>query len=372
MSKQKNPIAIDAAGGDKPYDAQVEGAVVAFKEFGTKSALVGKEDLIRAKLEALGAKDLGIEVFNATEEIGMDESPTRSIRKKPDSSLCVAYNLVKDGKASSVISAGNSGAMMAAGRFIWGALPGIERPAIASLIPKAGEGDVKPNVILDMGANVDCHAHHLVQFAIMGSIYHETLLKSTKPKVALLSNGEELSKGTDVTRAAAQLLKDMDFVNFIGYVEGRDIVTGAADVIVCDGFVGNVALKTMEGIARVIGEQLKIEGSKGPLRKLGMLLSRGILKAVFKKKFDYTSYGGCPLLGLPKLSLVLHGSSGVRSVKNALKVAAKFDELGMTQKIADAIGQFEETDEDVEVAEDIGSQFRSGSLNLIKKSKLDS
>jgi len=371
--KESNiPIAIDAAGGDEPYNAQIEGAVVALKEYGKQSILVGREEAISSKLEALGASGLNLAVRNATEEIGMDESPTRSIRKKPDSSLCVAYQLVKEGDASAVISAGNSGAMMAAGRFIWGLLPGIERPAIASLIPKAGEGDVKPNVILDIGANVDCHAHHLVQFAIMGSIYHETLLESSRPKVALLSNGEELNKGTDVTRAAAQILKEMDYVNFIGYVEGRDIVTDAADVIVCDGFVGNVALKTMEGIARVIGEQLKIEGNRGPFRKLGMLLSKGILKSVFKKKFDYTSYGGCPLLGLPKLSLVLHGSSGVRSVKNAVNVAANFAELGMTKKIADAIGQFEETEDEVEVADDIGSQFRSGSLSLIKKSKLDS
>jgi len=240
------------------------------------------------------------------------------------------------------------------------------RPAIATLLPKAGDGEIKPNVILDMGANVDCHAHHLVQFAIMGSIYHETLFDSSNPKVALLSNGEEPTKGTDMTRAAAQLLKEIDSLNYIGYVEGRDIVTDAADVIVCDGFVGNVTLKTMEGIARVIGDQLKIEGNRGPFRKLGMLLSRGILKAVFKKKFDYTTYGGCPLLGLTRLALVLHGSSDFRSVKNAAKVANNCQNLSMTSRIGDAIRQFEEIGN---TDGDMGPQLNESSLNLVPKRK---
>ncbi len=343
------PVAVDAAGGDIPYDAQIEGAVLACKDKGASVVLVGDQDKIEARLSGLGAKSLPISVKHASQEIGMDESPTRSVRKKPDSSLCVAYELVKSGEASAVVSAGNSGAMMAAGRFLWGLLPGIERPAIATLFPKAGEGEVLPNVILDMGANVDCHAHHLVQFAIMGSIYYETLFDRPGPRVALLSNGEESSKGTDITRAASLILKDMESMNFIGYVEGRDIVTDRVEVIVCDGFVGNVALKTMEGIARVIGEQLKIEGKKGLIRKIGMGLAKGVFRDVFKKKFDYSSYGGCPLLGLTRLALVLHGSSGPRSVKNAVGVAENFVSLSMTSKIGEAIRQFEEVDSDVDV-----------------------
>lgn len=345
------PVAVDASGGDEPYSVQIEGAVEASKEWGLKSVLVGDQSIISTKLDALGASDLGISIQHASQEILMGDSPTRAVRKKPDSSLCVSYNLVKEGKASSLISAGNSGALMAAGRFIWGLMPGIERPAIATILPKAG--DQRPNVILDMGANVDCHAMHLVQFAIMGSIYFENLFDSNQPKVGLLSNGEELSKGNDVTRSAAQILKGMDAVNFVGYVEGRDLGKDKADVIVCDGFVGNVVLKTMEGLARMIGDQIKFEAKSGLFSRLSMWLAKPKLKHVFENKFDYSSYGGCPLLGLTGLALVLHGSSTSRSIKNGVRIAHDFSSRGMTEKIASAIQIHAEKESEESVAENL-------------------
>jgi len=358
--KSALPVAVDAAGGDVPYDSQIEGSVQAVKEFGIKPLLVGNKEKISARIDSLGANDLDLKIVHASQEITMGDSPIRSVRKKPDSSLCVAYNLVKNGEASSIISAGNSGALMAAGRFIWGLMPGIERPAIATLLPKAGDNN--PNVILDMGANVDCHAHHLVQFAIMGSIYCETLFGTESPKVALLSNGEEAYKGNDVTRSTAQTLKEIETLNYVGYVEGRDLGKETADVIVCDGFVGNVVLKTMEGLARLIADQIKIEAKSGLTSRLSMGLAKPVLKSVFEHKFDYSSYGGCPLLGLTELSLVLHGSSGPKSVKNAVKIAKNFIDLKMIEKIAIAIQQYEEVESSDAIGDEVIKNVVGGKI----------
>lgn len=335
------PVAVDTMGGDRGCSVQVEGALLAFREFGVRSILVGPEDELRSQLEAFGGSGLPIEIVHASQTIQMDESPTRAVRKKPDSSLCVAYNLVQSGNASSIISAGHSGAMMAAGRIICGLLPGIERPAIATLIPRAGGGML--NVILDVGANVDCHARNLVQFAIMGTMYYSSLFNLERPKVALLSNGSESSKGTDVIRAAALVLKQLEGVNYVGYVEGRDIPGTLADVIVCDGFVGNVVLKTMEGCVRLIAEELRHEAQKGFFRKVSMGLSRGVYKEVFTQKFDYAAHGGAPLLGLRKLGIVLHGSSDARAVKNAVRVADTFARARMNEKIALELTKLEES-----------------------------
>jgi len=335
------PVAIDAMGGDKGLAVQVEGAVAAYKEYGVRSILVGPERDIQPLLDSLGAKHFPVSFKHAPEVIGMDESPARAVRRKPDSSLCVAYELVQQGVASSIISAGNSGAMMAAGQIICGLLPGIDRPAITTLIPKVGDG--RPNVILDIGANVDCHARNLVQFGIMGSIYHSALFNSLRPKIALLSNGTESSKGTDIIRAAAFILSQMDTFNYVGFVEGRDVATGFSDVIVCDGFVGNVLLKAMEGCVRLIFEQLLHESQKGFFRRVGFGLSRGMYRDVFAERFDYTSYGGAPLLGLAKLALVLHGSSDSRAVKNAVRAADAFDRSGMIDQLAAALTQFDDS-----------------------------
>ena len=334
------PVAVDAMGGDRGLGVQVEGAVEAYREFGAHSVLVGVEEDIKQKLSALGAADLPIKVKNATEIISMDDSPARAVRRKSDSSLCVAYQMVQNGEASAILSSGNSGALMAAGRMICGFLPGIERPAIATLIPTAGDG--RPNLILDAGANVDCHARHLVQFALMGAIYYSSLFDDVDPKIALLSNGTESSKGNDLIRAAAQSLANLEGINYIGYVEGRDVTTSTADVIVCDGFVGNVLLKGMEGCVRLIYKQLKHESSGGVFSKLGLGLASGVLQRVFREKFDYTAHGGAPLLGLSKLSIVLHGSSDNRAVKNAIRLAHSFVAQDMIGKIAAALLQLDE------------------------------
>lgn len=334
------PVAVDAMGGDLGLAVQIEGAVAAWKEYGAKSVLVGPESDIRSKLDALGAADVPVGVRNAEEIITMEDSPAKAVRRKPNSSLCVAYDLVKRGEASAVLSSGNSGAMMAAGTMLFGLLPGIERPAIATLMPVSGNGTA--NVVLDVGANVDCHAQNLVQFALMGAIYHTSLFGTKEPRIALLSNGAEATKGTDKIRTASMILSQLPHCNYVGYVEGRDVTTRAADVIVCDGFVGNVLLKAMEGCVRFIAEQIVNEGKSGLFNRIGMGLSKGMYRRLFHEKFDYTSHGGAPLLGLSRLAVVLHGSSDYRAVKNAIRFAHSFVESEMTEKIAAALTQLEE------------------------------
>lgn len=334
------PIAVDTTGGDLGVSVQVKGAVEAYKDFGIKSILVGPESELKSHISSLGAESYPLEIVHASETIQMDESPVKAVRKKPDSSLCVAYNLVKEEKASAIISAGNTGAMMAAGRFICGLQVGIERPAIATLIPCAG--GTKRNIILDAGANVDCHVHHLVQFALMGAIYYTSLFRDENPRVGLLSNGSEESKGNDLVRAASQKLKNTDGINYIGYVEGRDVPRDVVDVVVCDGFVGNIVLKSMEGCVRLVADQLKHESEKGLFKKLSLGISKGILKNMFKNQFDYSAYGGAPLLGLTKLALVLHGSSDERAVKNAIRAAENFSALEMVDKIGKALVSLDE------------------------------
>jgi len=334
------PVAVDTQGGDEGMGVVVEGAVRAYIESGVNSILVGKKDEIKNKLESLGASRFPLSVYHAPDVITMEDSPARAVRRKPDSSLCVAYNLLRDGQASAVISAGNSGAMMVAGSLICGLMPGIERPAIGSLIPVVGDG--YPNVILDCGANVDCNAHNLVQFAVMGAIYFTSLTEVERPRVALLSNGSEPSKGNDMIRAAALALSSLENINYVGYVEGRDFGTRKVDVVVCDGFVGNVVLKAMEGSVRMVFDQLILESKKGLVRRVGIGLSKGMLKEVFQEKFDYAAYGGAPLLGLSKLALVLHGSSDSRAVKNAIRVADTFSRNRMTEKIQSELSHLED------------------------------
>ena len=334
------PIAVDAMGSDKGPEVIVEGSVKAYKEFGAKSILVGPKEDLEKILSNLGASDLPIYVREANQVIEMHESAARSVRRKPDSSLCVAYEMLARKEVSAMLSAGNSGAMMVAGSLLCGLVPGIERPAIATLIPRPG--DDKLNVILDSGANISCSAENLIQFAVMGSIYYASLFDVDFPKVALLSNGTEESKGTDVVRAAAVTLKSLELVNYIGFVEGRAATNNTSDVIVCDGYTGNVLLKTAEGAVRLVYEQLMYETRRGIFRKLGLGLFRGVLKEVFVNKFDYSAYGGAPLLGLNKLAFVLHGSSDARAVRSAIKFAHSFAMNGMTEKIIQELAKLED------------------------------
>lgn len=359
---QELPVAVDVAGGDRGVAVIVEGAVKAYRELGIRTILVGPEDDITAVLQSLGAFSkpaMGqpgpaangkiicgdFEIVHAPSIIEMHESPSRAVRRKPDSSLCTAYRIVEEGRASSIISAGNSGAMMAAGAMICGLMPGIERPAIAALIPVVGDGH--PTVILDCGANVECHARNLVQFAIMGGVYCSSLFSIYRPKIALLSNGAEPSKGTAMIREASAILGRMDTLHYVGFVEGRDVATGTVDVIVCDGFVGNVLLKVMEGCAHLIANHLKQESRNGLFSRFAMGIAAPVLRRLFREKFDYAAYGGAPLLGLRKLGIVLHGSSDERAVRNALRVAQSFSGQNMTERIQTDLLRLEENIEGI-------------------------
>jgi len=237
------------------------------------------------------------------------------VRKKKNSSICIAFDLVKQGKVNAVVSSGNSGATMAAGMFILKRIPGSERPAIATVVPNLKD----QTIILDIGGNVDCRPPHLVHFALMGSVYASQMLGKTRPRVGLLSNGTEESKGNELTREANQLLKSSP-LNYAGYIEGRDIYNGTVDVVVCDGFVGNVVLKTSEGLAEALGLMLRKEFGARLLPKLGYLLAKPALSA-FRRKVDYAEYGGAPLLGVQGTAMICHGSSNPTAIMNAVKMA---------------------------------------------------
>lgn len=321
-------------GGDHAPQVEVEGAVLAAKEFGSQVILVGDSLIVEKELSKHDAEDLPISIRHAADVIGMDESPSKALRKK-DSSMRVAFDLVKNGEADAVVSAGNSGAAMATAMFVLKKLEGVDRPAIATVMPTLRGACV----VLDVGANVDCRPSHIAQFAIMGDVYARFILKKDKPRVGLLSNGEEESKGTEVTRETHAILKQFP-MNYIGYIEGRDIFAGNADVVVCDGFVGNVVLKASEGLADAIGQMLKEEILKSPLAKLGYLLSKGAFGR-FKKKVDYSEYGGAPLLGIDGVGIISHGGSTPKAIKNAIRVAQEFASSGANDVLLDHIKKYD-------------------------------
>ena len=334
------PVAVDAMGGDLGPGVAVEGALAAARDLGIASILVGDQEQLRAHLNRLGGEGHSkLQIVHAPEVITMEDSPSKAIRGKRGASIRVAFELVRDGKASSVVSPGNTGAMMAAGLYVCGAMPGIARPAIASLIPR--RGTLPPTVLLDSGANVDCHAHQLVQFALMGSYFAKSVLSLPEPRVALLSNGSEASKGNDNTRAAALVLSQLKGIKFIGYAEGRDISKDLADVVVCDGFVGNVVLKAMEGCVELVFESIR-DYVKDSLRgKVGMWLARPIFKSLFRDKLDPSAYGGAPLLGMNAVGIVCHGSSGERAIRNGIRGAQKFVDEGILAKLQIALSNLD-------------------------------
>lgn len=334
------PIAVDAMGGDHGPKVVVEGAVEAARRFGVASTLVGDKTALEQLLGTYpDAASLPISIHHASQVVGMDEAPGLAIRGKQDSSIRVAFELVSAGKASAVVSPGNTGAIMAAGVFVGGTLPGIARPAIASLIPKGMAGT--PTVLLDAGANTGCQAFQLVQFAIMGHHYAVAALGCEKPRVALLSNGTELAKGNDVIRSAAMMLSELDGINFIGYVEGRDIARDVVDVVVCDGFVGNIVLKAMEGSVSLVLDSMKTIAEKSLRAKIGLWIARPVLRSVFKEKLDPSAYGGAPLLGLGSIAIKCHGSSSARAVMNGIRVAQKFIEQEMLSRLHGALSQLD-------------------------------
>ena len=324
-------IAIDAMGGDHAPANPVAGAIMAAREFGTRMLLVGREEEIVAELGKHRVSGLSIEVANATEVVGMGESPITAFRRKKDSSIRVAATSVRDGRAQAVVSGGNTGAVMATVKVICGVLEGVERPALCAVVPNL-KG---PSVWLDVGANIDCRPIHLVQFAVMGHLYSREVLGIASPRVGLMSVGEEDSKGTGETREAFRILKEAP-LNFIGNVEGRDIFNGEADVIVCDGFIGNVSLKAVESAAEAIYHFMKEEIGKSAMARLGYLLARPALRS-FRKKVDYAEYGGVPLLGIRAPSIICHGGSSPRAIKNAVRVAIDFVVNRVNDRIHDEI-----------------------------------
>lgn len=334
------PIAVDAMGGDHGPKVVVEGAVMAARRDGIASIIVGNQEELEPLLKGYALSDRSlISIHHASQFIQMDESPGLAIRGKPDSSIRVAFELVSEGKASAVVSPGNTGAIMAAGVFVGGTLPGIARPAIASLIPK-GVG-AAPTVLLDSGANTGCQAFQLVQFALMGNQYAKSALGIESPRIALLSNGTEVSKGNDIIRSAAMMLSEFEGLNFNGYVEGRDIAKDVVDVVVCDGFVGNIVLKAMEGSVGLVIDSVKAAMEHSLRAKLGLWLAKPVLKSVFKDKLDPSAYGGAPLLGLGQIAIKCHGSSKSRAIMNGIRVARKFVDEDVLQQLHTSLGHLD-------------------------------
>ena len=320
-------IALDAMGSERAPKPEIEGAIQAARQYGLAVLLVGPENIVRAELDRhRSVARLPIDVVHASECITMDDK-VESIRAKRDSSMRVGLRLVREGRAHGFVTAGNTGAAMATAKIVLGAVPGVDRPALAGVFPTAPGN---PAMLLDVGANVDCTAQNLEQFAIMGDVYFRAMFG--KPaRVGLLSIGEEETKGNELTREAFQRLKQLP-LNFVGNVEGRDLYNGEVDVIVADGFVGNVALKISEGVANLVRTALKESLKATITRQVGALLSRSAFED-FKKRLDHTEYGGAPLLGLKGVCIITHGSSNANAMKNALRVAAEFGESAINQSI---------------------------------------
>ncbi len=327
-------IAVDAMGGDNAPHAIIRGAEAAWRERIAEPVLVGDEKSIRPLLDPHST----IEVVHAPTFVEMRESPSSALRKKRDSSINKAYSMQCAGEVEAVVSAGNSGAAMAFAIFTLGRIPGVERPAIMSFHPNVNGTH---SVLLDAGGNVDCKPGHLVQFAIMGHVYARYGMGKERPRVGLLSNGEEETKGNDLTREAHALLRGAN-INYVGYVEGTDMYNGSTDVVVSDGFVGNVALKISEGIAEAITSFLKERIVKTYRRKLGYFL----LKDVFRdlaRTVDYSEYGGAPLVGVNGASIICHGKSNEKAIKNAIAMARDFAAKKISVHLAEAMREYQDS-----------------------------
>jgi glycerol-3-phosphate acyltransferase PlsX len=325
-------IAVDAMGGDNAPRPEVEGSVLAAREHDVRVLLVGQASVLRGELAKHDTANLHIEVIPASEVIGMQDHPVQAFRRKKDSSMHVAARLVREAKADGMVTAGNTGAAMTVAKFLLGTLESVDRMALAAPFPNAKGG---VSVLLDVGANVDSRPEHLVQFAVMGEIYYRATFGSKKPRVGLLSVGEEEIKGNELTRAVYEKLKKLP-VHFVGNVEGGDLFSGKVDVIVCDGFVGNIALKICEGLAVEIFGLLKKSIQSSLSSQVGYLFSRNAYKGL-KQTIDYTEYGGAPLLGLRGVSVIAHGRSNANAIKNAIRVAAGLARSRMNEKIEEEL-----------------------------------
>jgi len=325
-------VAVDAMGGDAAPRVEVEGAILAAQAYPVKILLVGRQEVLRRELAEHLAEPLPIEIVHASEAISMDDTAARAVRAKRDSSIRVAARLVRDGRAQGLVSAGNTGAVMASAKIVLGTLPGVHRPALASVFPTS-RGTVA--VMIDVGANVDSTPQMLAEFAVMGEVYSRVICRQESPRVGLLSIGEEEHKGNDLTRQATPLLRELP-LHFIGNVEGRDLFSGRADVVVCDGFIGNVALKVSEGLVETIKFMLQDSLAATITRKIGYLMARTAFDD-FKKRVDYSEYGGAPLLGLKGVCIICHGRSNPNAIKNAIRIAMEFSERRVNDMIASAL-----------------------------------
>ena len=329
-------IIIDAMGGDNAPQVPVEASVRAVKELGLDIVLVGIEGVIKTELSKYDYPEGKIEIVNADEIITNYEEPAKAVRSKKNSSIVVCANLLKEDKGDAMLSMGNTGAVLASGLLIVGRIKNVLRPAIATLLPTA-KG---PKMLIDAGANTSCKPENLVQFSVMGSVYMRNVMGIKNPSVGLISNGEEEGKGNDLTKATFLQLKNAP-VNFIGNIEGRDVMEGTADVMACDGFVGNVILKTVEGMGHVVGSMVKGMFKKSIFTKLGALfVYKGINE--FKKTMDYREYGGAPLLGTRKPVIKGHGSSDTKAAFNAIRQAQKFVATKVIEDISVKISDLEE------------------------------
>ncbi|MCL2341413.1 MAG: phosphate acyltransferase PlsX [Proteobacteria bacterium] len=332
-------IALDAMGGDRGPEMAIQGALAAVRERSDLHViLLGPHTLLEQQVAGLSTGGNGfrdrITVHHAPEVITMDDSPVEAVRRKKESTIMVGFDLVKNGAADAVVSAGNSGATMAAAIRKLGRLPGISRPGIASFFPTVK----RPVMLMDIGANVDCRAQHLYQFAVMASSCTRLLLNCDHPRVGLLSNGAETGKGNALVKETYPLLQQSP-LNFIGNVEGRDVYKGDVDVVVCDGFVGNISLKISEGLAEAAMQMLKREIMKTWRAKIGYLLIREAL-AGFKKQVDYAEYGGAPLLGIDGTGIICHGASNAVAIRNAIEVAARMVRHRVNEAIVQALGEY--------------------------------
>ena len=338
MSNNKTVIAVDAMGGDLGPSVVVPGAIEAARQTGAKILLVGNESVLDGELARLAPSGVDLEIVHAPEVAGMDEKPSDILRRKKNASIQVACRLVRDGAANGVVSAGHSGASVACGMFIMGRIPGVERPALASLLPTEKE----PVVLLDVGATVDCKPYNIFQFGLMGHAFASDILNKEMPRIGLLSIGEEEGKGNSQVKEAYELFKLAQNINFAGNIEGRDLFTGDVDIAVCDGFVGNVALKLSEGLSMSLSRVLKRELlNSGLLPKLGTLLAKSAFRR-FAKVVDYAEYGGAPLLGLQGISIVCHGRSNAKAICSATRMAVLFVEKETNQRLVEAISANEE------------------------------
>ena len=333
-------IVVDGMGSDKAPEPEVRGAVLACRHYDVKVHLVGPEEILRPALDRAlraprwpGSAEPNIHIVNASEWISMDDKAAQAVRAKRDSSMRVGLRMVREGSARGFFTAGNTGAAMATAKMVLGMLAGVHRPALATIVPTVLGN---PSLLLDVGANVDCDPDNLVQFAVMGHMYARNVLHIHRPRVGLLSIGEEDSKGNQLTHDTFPLLRDLKAINFIGNVEGRDLFNGRTDVAVCDGFVGNVAIKSIEGTAKLVSTLLREALKSTVTSQVGALLSRRAFND-FKKRLDYSEYGGAPLLGVRGVCIVGHGSSNERAVMNGIRVAAEFAQAEVNSHIEAAL-----------------------------------